>query len=75
MRKEVIVGATVFVLAATYGCGSTTYVSHATAPSNGQERHSCPVYKSQPTPGLTCAEGYACTRLGCEWCGDAQECN
>ena len=38
------------------------HLSHATAPHDGQEWHSC-------ADGTECAEGYACTSLGCEWCG------
>jgi hypothetical protein len=66
MRKSMVLAA--FALA---GCGGVTplYVSHATAPHDGQEWHSC-----APVAGVSveCPEGYACVKDGCEWCGPGE---
>jgi hypothetical protein len=56
------------------GCGGRAhewYPSHAVAPPPGQtddrEWHSC------KRPGMSCPEGWACVKRGCEWCGPGDE--
>lgn len=49
------------------GCTATAPFagfSRAAAPAEGSARHTC------PGTGGYCDEGYACTKDGCEWCGD-----
>lgn len=43
--------------------------THAAAPSGGREMHTCVGYARKP---FDCAEGDACTRHGCEWCGPGE---
>lgn len=45
-------------------CGPVSFfVSYEGAPAFGLNWHVC-------LGGFECPEGYACTKDGCEWCGD-----
>ena len=43
-------------------------MTHPANPTpDGREMHTCIGYQRA---AFDCEEGYACTRFGCEWCGD-----
>jgi hypothetical protein len=61
--------------ACTVTPSSTWHVSRAAPPPAGvhdsREWHTCRAFVDPTAPGpRECPEGYACTRNGCEWCGD-----
>jgi len=61
--RLVAAGLVAVVAASTAGGCTPFYGGHASAPHDGYEWHTC-------EDGSECREGYACTRHGCEWCGD-----
>lgn len=59
------VAAGLVVCVCLFGCvgAGGIYRSHANAPHDGAQWHSC-------ADGMECREGWACVRDGCEICGD-----
>lgn len=54
----------VLALCVIVGCAPLRpfYLGHGTS-HDGRQWHTC-------ANGIECLEGYACTKDGCEWCGD-----